>query len=249
MEQFVEFVNSREQKALHPVTRALLAHFFLVTIHPFGDGNGRVSRLVEAAILYQGDYNVHGFYGLSNYFYRHGDSYKRLLQVCRDEQPFNVALFVEFGLTGFASELKGINNFIKSKLNRVVYRTTLVRAFNTRMGKRRKAINQREYNLLDFLLLETEPLDRFSESPSKQIKLSDLRGAPYIKSAYRSVTPRTFFRELIRLADLGSRVVHRRAGRRLVPCHESLVARVDVNTPIPGQSCPTVCSRRERAYG
>lgn len=77
--EFVDFVNSPQLRDEHPVVRALLAHFFLVTIHPFGDGNGRVSRLVEAAVLYEGGYNVHGFYGLSNFFYRHGDEYKRLL--------------------------------------------------------------------------------------------------------------------------------------------------------------------------
>ena len=83
MDRFVKFVNSAQLRSEHPVIRALIAHFFLVTIHPFGDGNGRVSRLVEAAMLYQGGYNVHGFYGLSNYFYRHGDEYKRRLQECR----------------------------------------------------------------------------------------------------------------------------------------------------------------------
>ena len=79
MQEFVEFVNSCRLRTEHPVVRALLAHFFLVTIHPFGNRNGRVSRLVEAAILYEGGYNVHGFYGLSNYFYRNGDEYKRRL--------------------------------------------------------------------------------------------------------------------------------------------------------------------------
>src|ERR1700694_5825060 len=96
----------------HPVTRALLSHFFLVTIHPFGDGNGRVSRLVEAAILFQGNYNVHGFYGLSNYFYRNERDYKTLLQKCRSAQPFDVSEFMAFGVEGFSQELKGINNFI-----------------------------------------------------------------------------------------------------------------------------------------
>ena len=75
-----------------------------------------------------------------------------------------------FGVDGFAAELKGINNFIKTKLNRVVYRTTLVRAFNLRAGKRRRVINQREYNLLDFLLRETEPIDPFAEEPSLKIQ-------------------------------------------------------------------------------
>ena len=116
VDRFVAFVNSRPFLANHPVVRALLAHFFLVTIHPFGDGNGRVSRLVEAGILFQGEYNVFGFYGLSNYFYRHGDEYKRLLQQSRRTQPFDLDAFVAFGVEGFAAELKGINNFIKTKL-------------------------------------------------------------------------------------------------------------------------------------
>ena len=52
-------------------------------------------------------------------------------------------------------------------------------------------------------LSETEPADPFAEKPSKQISLGDLVASPYVSSAYRSVTPRTFRRELIRLADLG----------------------------------------------
>ena len=133
----MEFVNSPRLRNEHPVVRALLAHFFLVTIHPFGDGNGRVSRLVEAAILYEGGYNVYGFYGLSNYFYRNGDDYKRRLQECRRVQPFNLAPFVEFGLRGFDAELLGINRFIKTKLNRLVYRNTLTHALGMRVSKRR----------------------------------------------------------------------------------------------------------------
>ena len=203
MEEFVEFVNSRRLRSEHPVVRALLAHFFLVTIHPFGDGNGRVSRLVEAAILYEGGYNVHGFYGLSNYFYRNGDEYKRRLQACRRTLPFALAPFVEFGLRGFEAELHGINSFIKRKLNRLVYRDTLTRGLAMRVSKRRHLLNIREYSLLSFLLEETEPTDPFSESPAAQIRLSDLVNSPYVRGAYRDVTARTFIREIHRLAELG----------------------------------------------
>ena len=203
VEKFVQFMNSQRVAAEHPVVQALLAHFFLVTLHPFGDGNGRVSRLVEAGILFQGGYNVLGFYGLSNYFYRNGDEYKLLLQQSRRVQPFDLNAFVAFGLKGSAAELKGINNFIKTKLNRVVYRTTLVRALNQRASKRRRVINQREYGLLHFLLEETEPVDPFADEPSKKIKFDDLLRAPYISTVYKNVTRRTFFRELLRLAEMG----------------------------------------------
>jgi Fic family protein len=204
MDEYIDFVNSKKTtQGTHPVIRALLAHFYLVTIHPFGDGNGRVSRLAEAGILFQGGYNVHGFYGLSNYFYRNERDYKLILQKCRELQPFDVTPFILFGLNGFAMELKGINNFVKTKLNRVVYRTMLVRAFNRRTGSRRRLLNQREWNLLEFLLMETAPTDPFSDSPSRRIKFSELREAPYVQAAYRGVTRRTFFRELTRLGQLG----------------------------------------------
>ena len=203
MEEYIDFINSRRLDDNHPVIRALLAHFFLVTIHPFGDGNGRVSRLVEAGILFQLGYNVHGFYGLSNYFYRHEQEYKSVLQQCRKSQPFDVTPFILFGVAGFASELKGINNFVKARINRLVYRTMIIRAFSKRMGPRRRLLNQREYNLLDFLLSETEPVDPFSDASSRKISLSELLEANYVQSAYRNVTRRTFHRELIRLEELG----------------------------------------------
>ena len=203
MTGFVEFVNSSRLRSEHPVVRALLAHFFLVTIHPFGDGNGRVSRLVEAAILYEGGYNVHGFYGLSNYFYRNGDEYKRRLQACRRVQPFDPAPFVDFGLKGFEAELRGINRFIKAKLNRLVYRDTMTRALTMRVSERRLLLNHREFALLDYLLSETEPTDPFSEHPSTRIRLADLVNSPYVRGTYHDVTRRTFIREIRRLAELG----------------------------------------------
>ena len=203
MEEYIDFINSRRLDDNHPVIRALLAHFFLVTIHPFGDGNGRVSRLAEAGILFQLGYNVHGFYGLSNYFYRHEQEYKSVLQQCRKSQPFDVTPFIRFGVAGFASELKDINNFIKTKINRLVYRTMIGRAFNKKTGARRRLLNQRESSLLNFLLSETEPVDPFSDTSSRRISLSELLEANYVQSAYRNVTRRTFHRELMRLRELG----------------------------------------------
>lgn len=212
MEDFISFMNSNRLNGEHPVIKALLAHFFLITLHPFGDGNGRVSRLLEAGILFQGDYNVHGFYGLSNFFYRNEQQYKILLQESRYKHPFDVTPFMLFGIKGFASELAGINNFVKTKLNRVVYRQMLVNNYNKRVGPRRRLLNLREYQLLEFLRNETEPLDPFSEDPSRKIKLPELLEHSYIKTAYKDVTRRTLIRELIRLETLGFIKIKRENG-------------------------------------
>jgi hypothetical protein len=146
---------------------------------------------------------VHGFYGLSNYFYQNESQYKTLLQQCRAQQPFDLTPFIVFGIEAFAKELQGINNFIKTKLNRLVYRKVMYRAFNKPVGSRRRLLNQREHNLLEFLLTETEPTDPFSNNPSRKIKYSELQKDKYVEAAYRNVTRRTFYRELARLADTG----------------------------------------------
>ncbi|MDE2807581.1 MAG: Fic family protein [Gemmatimonadota bacterium] len=202
MEEYIDFINSRQLDKMIFI-RALLAHFFLVTIHPFGDGNGRVSRLVEAGILFQLGYNIHGFYGLSNYFYRHGQEYKSILHQCRKSQPFDVTPFVRFGVAGFARELKDINNFMKTKINQLQYRTIIGLALNKRMSARRRVLNQREFSLLDFLLNETVHVDPFSDTLSRRISLSELLETNYVQSAYRNVTRRTFHRELMRLGEFG----------------------------------------------
>lgn len=42
---------SREKKRIHPVELAALVHLKFVTIHPFTDGNGRISRLMMNFVL------------------------------------------------------------------------------------------------------------------------------------------------------------------------------------------------------
>lgn len=48
--EFFQWYNKNKNK-IHPVELAALAHLKFVTIHPFGDGNGRVSRLIMNFIL------------------------------------------------------------------------------------------------------------------------------------------------------------------------------------------------------
>jgi Fic family protein len=56
MQEFIQWLET--QQDIHPVSVAADAHFKLVSIHPFVDGNGRTARLLMNLILIINDYPV-----------------------------------------------------------------------------------------------------------------------------------------------------------------------------------------------
>ena len=66
LEDFLEwFETSRDQPELDPLVRAGIAHFWFVTLHPFDDGNGRLTRAITDLALAQGEHQAIRFYALS----------------------------------------------------------------------------------------------------------------------------------------------------------------------------------------
>lgn len=55
LHKFFQWYNQNKKK-LHPVELSALVHQKLVTIHPFGDGNGRATRLMMIHVLNKFDY-------------------------------------------------------------------------------------------------------------------------------------------------------------------------------------------------
>lgn len=84
MKEFFSWYE-RSRGKIHPVELAGLAHLRLVTIHPFGDGNGRISRLAMNFIL-----NRHGFPMLNIPYEKREGYYKALerAQTKKDSQVF-----------------------------------------------------------------------------------------------------------------------------------------------------------------
>lgn len=56
MSAYVRWLNSADASQMHPLRYAALAHYKLVDIHPFADGNGRTSRLIMNLILIRSNY-------------------------------------------------------------------------------------------------------------------------------------------------------------------------------------------------
>jgi Fic family protein len=54
--ELISWLRSQDALQMHPIRYAALAHYKLVYIHPFLDGNGRTSRLLMNLILMQAGY-------------------------------------------------------------------------------------------------------------------------------------------------------------------------------------------------
>jgi Fic family protein len=90
------FIHEPDPK-LPPLVRVALAHVQFETIHPFLDGNGRIGRLLIAALLEQWGLLPEPLMYLSGYLKQHQREYYRLLSAVRAEGDWEswVAFFLE----------------------------------------------------------------------------------------------------------------------------------------------------------
>jgi Fic family protein len=187
MSKFLEVINSNEMiKKITPLIRAVVAHFYLITIHPFSDGNGRTSRALEAYILYSHGYNVRGFYSLANYHYRHRDEYIEQLNKARFIDNGNLTPFVKYCLRAFLHELEGVQQSILDYVKLITFKDYVVEA--VKFGE----INNRQFNIMQFLL------------DGGVLYSEDYRNKrhSYVNQLYNNVTTKTAQRDLKKLIDL-----------------------------------------------
>lgn len=101
LEQFIH----GEAGTLPPLVRIALAHAQFETIHPFLDGNGRIGRLLIAALLEHWRLLPEPLMYLSGYLKQHQAEYYRRLSIIRTEGDWEswVAFFLE-GVATAASD-------------------------------------------------------------------------------------------------------------------------------------------------
>jgi len=74
------FESSRSDANLDPFLRAGIAHFWFVTLHPFDDGNGRLTRAITDLALAQGEQQAIRFYAMSASILNDRAGYYRILE-------------------------------------------------------------------------------------------------------------------------------------------------------------------------
>jgi Fic family protein len=188
MAQFVQWLNQGPPQDWASPVRAIAAHFYLVSIHPFGDGNGRTARSLESFLLYQGGINTRGFYSLANYYYQNRIEYEAMLDEVRFKTNGDITPFIKFALSGLVAEQETVHEEILAQVMVIAFRDfareTLIKdgKIGTKTGER----------MFHFLL----------ELAGDSVSLAQLRrGGHPLSELYHDFTAKTISRDLNYLED------------------------------------------------
>lgn len=79
------WINAEETQELDPVIESGIAHYELVRVHPFIDGNGRTARVLAALLLLWRGFDTKQFFCLDDYYDSDRPAYYRALQTVDPE--------------------------------------------------------------------------------------------------------------------------------------------------------------------
>ena len=184
MDRFFEwFPETRDRDHWPECVRAVAAHFYLISIHPFGDGNGRTSRAVESYVLYRSGINSLGFYSLANFYYQNRPEYVELLDRARFTHDGYLTEFVKFALDGLRSELDQVHAETLEFLRRLAFSDYAREALQNDVGLRSRVGERR--------------LELVRQTVGNPIPLAALRSRQHPAAAlYAETTNKTLSRDI-----------------------------------------------------
>ncbi|ORA80664.1 Fic family protein [Mycobacterium malmoense] len=172
---------------VNAVLAAMLAHLYIAWIHPFGNGNGRLARLIEVQILSEsGVVPIVATNLLSDFYNKTRDhGYYRSLDAAQGD----VVSFIRYALDGFLDELRAQIEVVKAENVQIHWESYVYGVFSD-MPDTETRTRQRELALV-------MPRDRWitaKEATDLNTRLARL---------YAKVGDRTPTRDLNDLSKLG----------------------------------------------
>ncbi len=127
MRSLIDWYDSDEKT--HPLVKSALFAYEFVSIHPFQDGNGRLSRLISILLLLKHGYKWIQYVSFEHEIESRKTEYYRVLRSCQAQRPNeNVSDWINF----FFSALKNIQEQLMIKLE--------FKGVNSRLTPKEKSI-------------------------------------------------------------------------------------------------------------
>ncbi len=180
------FKSISGDRLIDAIIKAVIAHVYMAWIHPFGDGNGRTSRILEFRFLMESGVPSPAAHLLSNYYNKTRAEYYRRLEEA-SKNGGNLLPFLEYAVEGFVDELREQLKFVKLQQFGVAWQNYV----HEKLGDKKNASAQRQLRLILAL-----PANNFL-SKNEILELS-----PEIARLYASKTTKTLSRDINKLKKL-----------------------------------------------
>lgn len=143
VEALLRFANGDDGSSndfLHPIVRAIVAHFWLGYEHPFRDGNGRMARALYYWCMLRHGYEVAEFLAISGPIDRSPKAYYLAFAHCETDAG-DLTYFVLHQLKVMQAALEDLLRHLTHRAERLRALSTLVASFD--------ALNHRQRSLLE----------------------------------------------------------------------------------------------------
>jgi Fic family protein len=212
MKGFIDWLNRETTELLNGsvIVKAIMSHYYLTEIHPFGDGNGRTARAVEAMVFYANKINPYCFWSLANFWSTHRNDYIVHLGNVRDTcGPME---FLMWGAKGYLEEVKRIKGRVLKKVRQLMLRDYVRYLVDEKtQQKPEERINQRIRRIVELL------------TRSEKIALDKFRSYPEYKSLYSGMATITQGRDLDKMKSLKLILVTTVEGKEFIEPNYSLL--------------------------
>ncbi len=133
MNAFLDWFNSNQD--IDPVLKAAFAHLWFVTIHPFEDGNGRITRAITDMQLARADQSKQRFYSMSAQIQADRNHYYELLESTQ-KGDLDITAWLKWFLTCLLQSMAQTDETISLTLKRAQFwETHRITSFNPRQQK------------------------------------------------------------------------------------------------------------------
>lgn len=194
LEKFCNWLNTgfkepkEELKIAFGILKAIIAHLYFAWIHPFGDGNGRVARLIEFQILINSGVPSPAAHLLSNHYNSTRMMYYMQLEKSSQSTDGEFS-FIKYALEGFIDGLRDQLTEIKRQQLEITWGNYIHEMFK---GKDSPANTRKRHLILD--------LSKEDEFIATQ-KIREI--SPRIAAEYAQKTPKTLLRDIKKLLEMG----------------------------------------------
>jgi Fic family protein len=113
MEDFFEWLNDKSTWELHPIIKAGIAHYGIVNIHPFTEGNGRVARALATLIFLNEGYDIRKLFSLEEYYDKNVAAYYYAIKTADQNPDHDVTQWLEFFIEGVAIEFNRVREQVQ----------------------------------------------------------------------------------------------------------------------------------------